>query len=80
MKIVTGGGRKLPPQSPPKFGGIDPVRLYRRDEVLARLGIGAAGFRQLVASGLKTCTHGKRIFVLGSEIIACVQRTEGGDA
>jgi hypothetical protein len=77
MKIKTGGGRI--PEKPPKFGGIKAGVMYRRDEVMSLLGIGAAGFRQMVAAGMKVGRIGKRAYVMGEDVIAAVsgQKTGG---
>lgn len=71
---ATHGGRK-PPTTPPKFGGIDPSMLYRRDELLARLGWGSAAYRTAIRQGLRTFESGRRTFILGSDLVAYVKAT-----
>lgn len=65
----------LPPLSAlPGF--IDPVCLYRIDELKARMGWRDASFRAACRVGLKTHRCGKRGFVMGHEVIAFI--TGGG--
>jgi hypothetical protein len=67
-------------QQPPAVdGAIDPAALYRLDEVKARMGWRDAAFRAAVRAGLKTHRSGKRLYVLGSDLIAFVTRAKGGD-
>ena len=63
--------------SPPSF--IDPNHLYTLADVKARMGWRDAAFRAAVRAGLKTHRSGKRIYVLGSDLIAFVTRAKGGD-
>jgi hypothetical protein len=72
--------RELSPQ--PRAGApgaIVPDAIYRLDEVKARMGWRDAAFRAAARAGLKTHRSGKRIYVLGSDLIAFVTRAKGGD-
>lgn len=60
-------------------GSIAPEALYRLDEAKARMGWRDAAFRAAVRAGLKTYRSGKRVFVLGTDIIAHVTKAKGGD-
>ena len=60
-------------------GAIIPDAIYRLDEVKARMGWRDAAFRAAVRAGLKTHRSGKRLYVLGSDLIAFVTRAKGGD-
>ena len=72
--------RKHPPSPEPRAtGAIVPDALYRLDEVKARMGWRDAAFRAAVRAGLKTHRSGKRLYVLGSDLIAFVTRAKGGD-
>lgn len=72
--------RRHPPSPEPRAtGAIGPDALYRLDEVKARMGWRDAAFRAAVRAGLKTHRSGKRIYVLGSDLIAFVTRAKGGD-
>jgi hypothetical protein len=62
--------------SPPSF--IDPNHLYTLDEVKARMGWRDAAFRAAVRAGLKTHRSGKRLYVLGSDLIDFVTKREVG--
>lgn len=50
-------------------GAILPEALYRRDELLARMGWRDASFREALRNGLKAYKCGKRIFILGRDVI-----------
>ena len=72
-----------PPRSPGRpsdssAGSIAPAALYRLDEAKSRMGWRDAGFRAAVRAGLKVHRAGKRLYVLGSDLIAFVTRTKGG--
>jgi len=68
-----------PRQTGPKtVGAIVPDAIYRLDELKARAGWRDAAFRAAVRAGLKTYRSGKRIFVLGSDLIAFVTKGEAG--
>ena len=69
-----------PPRQPePKtVGAIVPDAIYRLDELKARMGWRDAAFRAAVRAGLKIYRSGKRIFVLGSDLIAFVTKGEAG--
>ena len=60
-------------------GAIVPEAIYRLDEVKSRIGWRDAAFRAAVRAGLTTHRSGKRLYVLGSDIIAFVTRAKGGD-
>lgn len=60
-------------------GAIVPDAIYRLDEVKARMGWRDAAFRAAVRAGLTTHRSGKRLYVLGSDLIAFVTRAKGGD-
>jgi hypothetical protein len=59
-------------------GSVDPETLYRLDEVKARMGWRDAAFRAAVRAGLKTHRSGKRLYVLGSDLIDFVTKREAG--
>lgn len=59
-------------------GAIIPDAIYRLDEVKARMGWRDAAFRAAVRAGLKTHRSGKRLYVLGSDLIAFVTKREAG--
>jgi hypothetical protein len=70
---------KPPSKTEPESGG--PViggALYRLDEVKARMGWRDAAFRAAVRAGLKTHRSGKRLYVLGSDLIDFVTKREAG--
>lgn len=71
--------RPLALPTAPAAGSIDPEALYRLDEVKARMGWRDAAFRAAVRAGLATHRSGKRLYVLGSDLIAFVIRAKGGD-
>jgi len=60
-------------------GTVVPDAIYRLDEVKARMGWRDAAFRAAVRAGLKTHRSGKRLYVLGADLIAFVTRAKGGD-
>jgi hypothetical protein len=70
--------RKQPTLSPPQGvpGAIIPDAVYRLDEVKARMGWRDAAFRAAVRAGLRIYRSGKRIYLLGSDIVAFVTRTK----
>lgn len=51
---------------------IDPAKLYRSDEVSARMGWRPAGWRAARRTGLRAIRYGKRYFVFGADVIAFV--------
>ena len=57
-------------------GAIVPDAIYRLDEVKARMGWRDAAFRAAVRAGLKTHRSGKRLYVLGSDLIDFVTKRE----
>lgn len=66
-------------RDPAAMGAVVPNALYRIDEAKARMGWRDAAFRAAVRAGLTTHRSGKRIYVLGSDLIAFVTRTKEGD-
>lgn len=73
--------RKFPYQSSGRAtvgiaGSVDPDTLYRLDEAKARMGWRDAAFRAAVRAGLKTHRSGKRLYVLGSDLIAFITKGE----
>ena len=60
-------------------GAIDPAALYRLDDLKRRMGWRDAGFRAAVRAGLKVFRSGKRLYVLGSDIVAFVTKAKEGD-
>lgn len=75
-----GGNRQSEPRSAvPIPGSIDPDVVYRADEAKARMGWRDAAFRAAVRAGLKTHRSGKRLYVLGADLIAFVTRAKGGE-
>ena len=76
--------RNAPYRSPERptvdtAGSVDLDTLYRLDEAKARMGWRDAAFRAAVRAGLKTHRSGKRLYVLGSDLIAFVTSAKGGD-
>jgi hypothetical protein len=72
--------RKHPPSPEPRTtGAIVPDAIYRLDEVKGRMGWRDAAFRAAVRAGLTTHRSGKRLYVLGSDLIAFVTRAKEGD-
>jgi hypothetical protein len=59
-------------------GTIARDALYRLDEVKSRMGWRDAAFRAAVRAGLKTHRSGKRLYVLGSDLIDFVTKREVG--
>jgi len=59
-------------------GAIVPDAIYRLDEVKARMGWRDAAFRAAARAGLKTHRSGKRLYVLGSDLIDFVTKREAG--
>lgn len=68
----------LPPRQPEAktVGAIVPDAIYRIDELKARMGWRDAAFRAAVRAGLKIYRSGKRIYVLGSDLIAFITRSK----
>ena len=58
------------------MGAVVPNALYRLDEAKARMGWRDAAFRAAVRAGLKTHRSGKRLYVLGSDLIDFVTKRE----
>jgi len=65
------------PKSSPSF--VEPGHLYTLVDVKARMGWRDAAFRAAVRAGLKTHRLGKRLYVLGSDLIAFVTGAKEGD-
>lgn len=57
-------------------GCIEPGVLYRLDEAKARMGWRDAGFRAAIRAGLKVYRAGKRVYILGSDLIEYVTAPE----
>jgi len=53
---------------------IDPVKLYRSDDLASRMGWRPSGWRAARRAGLRATRYGKRWYVVGSDLIAFVQR------
>ena len=70
--------QKQPTSNPPLGvpGAIIPDAIYRLDEAKARMGWRHAAFRAAVRAGLKVYRSGKRIYVLGTDLIAFVTKGE----
>lgn len=60
-------------------GAIDPAALYRLDELKRRVGWRDAAFRAAVRAGLTIHRSGKRVFIVGSDLIAFITRSKEGD-
>ncbi len=60
-------------------GAIVPDAIYRLDELKARMGWRDAAFRAAVRAGLKIHRSGKRIYILGTDLIEFVTRDKGGE-
>lgn len=59
---------------------IDPARMYRSDELAARMGWRPSGWRAARRAGLKAYRYGKRWFVMGADVIAFVMENANEDA
>ena len=59
-----------------RTGSVDPDNLYRLDEVKVRMGWKASAFRAAVRAGLNIYRSGKRVYVLGSDLITFVTKGE----
>ena len=69
--------RELSPQSRADTpGAVVPDAIYRLDEIKSRMGWRDAAFRAAVRAGLKTHRSGKRLYVLGSDLIDFVTKRE----
>jgi len=72
------------PEKPPAAhplnapGAIVPEAIYRLDELKIRMGWRDAAFRAAVRTGLKTHRSGKRIYVLGGDLVDFVTKREAG--
>jgi hypothetical protein len=66
------------PRRPFLDTAIDPARLYRADDLSARMGWRPSGWRAARRAGLRAFRYGKRWFVRGADAIAFVE-TNGSD-
>lgn len=57
-------------------GAIIPDAIYRLDEAKARMGWKDSAFRAAVRAGLRVYRSGKRIYVLGTDLVAFVTKGE----
>jgi hypothetical protein len=48
---------------------IDPNRLYRADEIAARMGWRPSGWRAARRAGLRSTRYGKHYFCLGKDVV-----------
>jgi hypothetical protein len=72
--------RELPPEPHAGVtGAVVPEAIYRLDELKARMGWRDAAFRAAVRAGLKIYRSGKRIYVLGTDLIEFVTRSKEGE-
>jgi len=62
--------------SPGVPGAIIPDAIYRLDELKVRMGWRDAAFRAAVRAGLNIYRSGKRVYVLGSDLITFVTKGE----
>lgn len=69
--------RPLQPQSGVR-GAIIPDALYTLDELKGRVGWRDAAFRAACRAGLRTYRSGKRLYVLGSDLIDFITKREEG--
>jgi len=58
---------------------IDPSKLYRSDELAARMGWRPSGWRAARRAGLRALRYGKRWFVKGADLIKFVEEHSGRD-
>ncbi len=68
----------VPRRPPVADTSIDPARLYRSDELAARMGWRPSGWRAARRAGLRATRYGKRWFVKGADLITFVE--SHGDA
>lgn len=59
---------------------IDPTRMYRHDELSARMGWRPSGWRAARRAGLRAYRYGKRWFVMGSDAIDFVMNNANKEA
>jgi hypothetical protein len=55
-------------------GEIHPGVAYRKDEAKDRMGWGESALRAARRRGLVVCREGKRVFILGDDLIAYLKR------
>lgn len=60
-------------------GLITADTLYRADELKARMGWRNAAFRAACRGGLRIHRVGKRVFIVGADVLAYVQRKGGAE-
>ena len=60
-------------------GAIISDAVYRLDEAKARMGWRDAAFRAAVRAGLTVHRSGKRVFIVGADLIDFITRAKGGD-
>ena len=60
-------------------GAIDPAALYRLDELQRRVGWRDAAFRAAVRAGLTIHRSGKRVFIVGADLISFITTAKEGD-
>lgn len=61
-------------------GVIDPNAMYRADEAKARAGWGKDAFASARRKGLPVHRCGKRVYVVGADLIAFITSEKGGQA
>lgn len=64
----------------PRDTSIDPMRMYRHDELSARMGWRPSGWRAARRAGLRAYRYGKRWFVMGGDVIDFVIKNANQDA
>lgn len=67
------------PRRQPLEASIEPTRLYRVDELCARMGWRPSSWRSARHAGLIAHKSGKRYFVLGADLIAFVVEQRGNE-
>lgn len=55
-------------------GLVESHVLYRQDEICKRLGWGRRAYDAAVRRGLPTMRSGKRVYLLGSQVLEWIQR------
>lgn len=68
MPITFDPKRSMPPDT-----AIDPAKLYRSDDLAARMGWRPSGWRAARRNGLRAIRYGKRWYCRGSDVIAFVE-------
>jgi hypothetical protein len=67
------------PRRPALDTSIEPARLYRADEIAARMGWRPSGWRAARRAGLRALRYGKRFFVKGADLIEFIEEQAAGD-